>query len=61
MYLILSDKIIVIKGNKQIAELAPGQFLVEMSLIEFKPRSTSVKALKKLSFLKSNRRRSIFF
>jgi len=46
MYLILSGELIVSKGNKQIASLGAGQYLGEMSLIESKPRSASVKAIR---------------
>ncbi len=46
MYLIMSGELIVSKGNKQIATLTSGHYLGEMSLIESKPRSASVKALR---------------
>ena len=54
MYLILSGELIVSKGNKQIATLQEGQYLGEMSLIESKPRSASVKALRQSVLLEIN-------
>lgn len=45
MYIVLSGKIAISKGNKQITILESGQYLGEMSLIESKPRSASAKAI----------------
>ncbi|MGA1865648.1 MAG: ATP-binding protein [bacterium] len=54
MYLILSGEMVVYKGIKKIAELCPGKFLGEMSLIESKPRSATVKALSDVLLMEIN-------
>jgi len=54
MYLILSGELLIIKGNKQIATLGPGQYLGEMSLIESKARSASAKATQDTLLLEIN-------
>jgi signal transduction histidine kinase len=45
MLVILSGKLLVYKSKKNIAELGPGEYVGEMPLIDYRPRSASVKTL----------------
>ncbi|MDH3256184.1 MAG: ATP-binding protein [Nitrospinota bacterium] len=45
MLVILSGRLLVYKSKKNIAELGPGEYVGEMPLIDYRPRSASVKTL----------------
>jgi signal transduction histidine kinase len=45
MLVILSGKLLVYKSRKNIAELGSGEYVGEMPLIDYRPRSASVKTL----------------
>lgn len=51
MYIILVGELVVFNKFKTIARLSPGQFLGEMSVLESKARSASVKAVNDVAFL----------
>ncbi len=52
IFLLLSGKVGVVKGEHQITSLNPGEVIGEMSLIDHSPRSASILALEESKFLK---------
>ena len=56
LFVVLSGKLAVQKGETQIAELGPGEHFGEMAMIDRAPRSASVRALEPSHLLAMKRR-----
>lgn len=55
MYIILKGKVDIIAGGHKVAELKPGNFFGEMSLIDRSPRSATVKTITDCKMLRITR------
>jgi CRP-like cAMP-binding protein len=51
LYVVLSGRVAVERGGRQVGELGPGDFFGELALIEEEPRSASVNALEETECL----------
>ncbi|MBK24913.1 MAG: protein phosphatase [Halobacteriovorax sp.] len=56
MYIILTGKVEVIKGELKVAELKPGHFFGELSLIDKTPRSASIRSISETKMMVIHRK-----
>ncbi len=56
MYIILSGKVEVLKGDQKVADLKPGHFFGELSLIDKTPRSATIRSVSETKMMVLHRK-----